>query len=66
MITEFAEGGDLSTFINLYRKKKQIIPEEEIWRLSIQMLYGLKYLHKKNIFHRDIKSANIFLTKNFQ
>jgi NIMA (never in mitosis gene a)-related kinase len=27
MITEFAEGGDLSTFINSYRKRKQIIPE---------------------------------------
>ena len=30
------------------------------------MLHGLRSLHKKNIFHRDIKSANIFLTKNNQ
>jgi NIMA (never in mitosis gene a)-related kinase len=66
MVTEFAEGGDLSSFINGYRKKKQMIPEEEIWRLSIQMIHALKTFHKKNIFHRDIKSANIFLTKNFQ
>jgi NIMA (never in mitosis gene a)-related kinase 1/4/5 len=28
------------------------------------MLHGLKALHLKNIFHRDIKSANIFMTKN--
>jgi len=28
------------------------------------MLYGVKSLHKRNIFHRDIKSANIFLTKD--
>ena len=65
MITEFAEGGDLSSFINSYRKRKQMIPEEEIWRLAIQMINALKTLHKKNVFHRDIKSANIFLTKNF-
>ncbi|CAM6005350.1 unnamed protein product [Sphagnum balticum] len=32
--------------------------------MGIQMLHGLKTLHRMNIFHRDIKSANILLTKN--
>ena len=32
--------------------------------MTIQMLHGLRILHKMNIFHRDIKSANILLTKN--
>lgn len=32
--------------------------------MAIQMLHGLKTLHRMNIFHRDIKSANILLTKN--
>lgn len=66
MITEFAEGGDLSSYIASFRKRKQMIPEEDIWRLAIQMVHALKTLHKINVFHRDIKSANIFLTKNHQ
>lgn len=28
------------------------------------MLYGLKAVHDLNIMHRDIKSANIFLSKD--
>lgn len=32
--------------------------------MAMQMLHGLKTLHRMNIFHRDIKSANILLTKN--
>ncbi len=28
------------------------------------MVQGLKILHERNILHRDLKSANIFLNKN--
>lgn len=31
-----------------------------------QMTLGLKSLHDKNILHRDLKSANVFLNKNGQ
>jgi len=27
------------------------------------MIYGLKAIHDLNIMHRDIKSANVFLSK---
>ena len=38
--------------------------EEDIWSLFYQMVVGLQTLHKHKIVHRDIKCANIFLTKD--
>ena len=31
--------------------------------MLVQVVRGLKALHSRNILHRDIKSANVFLTK---
>ena len=64
IILEYADGGDLSTKIKQNSKKHIFFDEMTIWKTLIQILEGLKYLHKNCIIHRDLKSANIFLTKN--
>ena len=63
IVMEFADDGDLSTKIKKSLKNKCYFDECTIWATLIQILEGLKYLHKSDIIHRDLKSANIFLTK---
>ena len=64
IIMEYADNGDLHTEITKKSKELEKFNEEIIWLYSIQMIEGLKALHDKKIMHRDIKSANIFLSKN--
>ena len=64
IVMEYADDGDLNKKILQYRKEHKMFPENKIWNYAIQMFRGLKALHDRNIIHRDIKSANVFLTKS--
>ena len=64
IVMEFADDGDLYTKIKKMKEEKIFFEEKTIWDYTIQIIQGLKSLHDKNIMHRDLKSENIFLTKN--
>lgn len=63
-MTECLEGGDILQLINKHKSQKKIIEENIIWQVAYQTLKGVSALHNMNILHRDIKGANIFLTKD--
>ncbi len=62
IVIEYCEGGDLEQFLS--KRKKIPLNDNLIWKLFIQIVIGLSEIHKMNILHRDIKTKNIFLTKN--
>jgi len=63
IIMEFADAGDLSMLIKQQKEiVKEYMPEDQILNLFVQIAFGLQYIHKKHILHRDLKTQNIFLT----
>ncbi|KAF9974588.1 hypothetical protein BGZ73_001986 [Actinomortierella ambigua] len=62
IIMEYAEGGSLRSAINggrLTEWQTKIHIAQEIAR-------GLAYIHQENVIHRDLKSANVLLTRHME
>ena len=60
---EYCDAGDLSQFLKINQQLGKFVAEEKIWKYFIQMCLGLAHIHCKKILHRDIKSMNMFMTK---
>nr|XP_030701092.1 serine/threonine-protein kinase Nek1 isoform X5 [Globicephala melas] len=59
---DYCEGGDLFKRINA--QKGILFQEDQILDWFVQICLALKHVHDRKILHRDIKSQNIFLTKD--
>ena len=55
IVMEFADDGDLMGKIKNHSKNKTHFAENELWKLFVQLVAGLKALHELKILHRDIK-----------
>jgi NIMA (never in mitosis gene a)-related kinase len=64
IVMEYADDGDLLTKIKDNIKNRVLYKENVIWFFFVQILEGLNFLHENKIIHRDLKNANIFLTKD--
>ena len=61
---EYCGCGDLAQKVERYKRRRQYIDENVIWRYLIQSLKALEHLHEKGICHRDLKTANSFLAED--
>jgi serine/threonine protein kinase len=59
-VMEFKEGVTLDK-----KLREKLFTQEEIIDIIFPILEGLKEMHQRNIYHRDVKPANIFLVKNY-
>ncbi|CAI9114658.1 OLC1v1015429C1 [Oldenlandia corymbosa var. corymbosa] len=58
----FLELVTKGSLLNLYQKYN--LRDSQVSAYTRQILHGLKYLHDRNVIHRDIKCANILVDAN--
>ena len=62
VIMECCNGGEITKAIKNYMEKTgSPFPEEIVQHLMRQIISAFKYIHEKNIIHRDVKPDNILL-----
>ena len=61
IIMEFGGDSNLKKFIEKQREKNFLIDEEIISKIIIQICFGLKEIHSKEIMHKDLTPENIFI-----
>lgn len=62
IVMDYADGGTLGNQIKRARESQTPISEAKIILWIGHLALGLMHLHSRGILHRDLKTANIFLT----
>ena len=67
LVMEYAPGGDLHALIKRQvarSRDRRYLKEDVVWRYFWEISSALRYLHGRRIMHRDLKTLNIFLTRD--
>jgi serine/threonine protein kinase len=60
MVTRWLTGGSLNDLIMRSREQsREGLPVEDIFRLSIELAYGLAHIHERRILYLDLQPRNV-------
>lgn len=60
---EYADGGTLAQIIATRSENNDWMPERLIVTIVEQIASAINYMHSEHILHRDLKTANVFLSQ---
>ena len=63
LFMQFCDGGDLEQRLANHKKEGGTVSQPQLLDWFVQMALALQYLHSRRILHRDLKTANVFLTR---
>ncbi|CAF0915179.1 unnamed protein product [Adineta ricciae] len=61
IVAEYCEDGNMEQYLNT---QTEAMIEDEVIEWLIQILTAVNYMHKSNMFHRNLKLKNLFLKSN--
>ena len=63
-IEQYIDNGGLDNLVNAYESLNKPIETKLLWNIFMQCISGLKYLHDKDIIHKNICIENILMNEN--
>ncbi|KAJ8610495.1 hypothetical protein CTAYLR_007777 [Chrysophaeum taylorii] len=64
IVMEFCERGDLEQWVATRKRAGRCPSEDVVVHMFAQLCMALEYVHAKRVVHRDVKTSNVFLTRD--